>query len=313
LFYARVRFKLLALFILLALSSLGCDQISAIKDYFSKPKAATVKKNIPAKPAPQEEFNEASGPMPANAIVRIGKWTLDREDFQERLEALKEVVPDYDINDQGAKGLILEEIVRQQLLVLDAERSGLAQDKDIQAAVDEFRRTLIVREVARKLTEDIEVTEEDAREFYDANIETLIEPPQLRVSEIVVETQDLAKELLIELLKDADFAEIAKEHSISQSAQSGGDLGFINEIPFPQMGSALLSLEEGDLSSVFKGPDGYYIIKLDEKSGGEPLDFDTIKEEIIARQLLGKQQEAIMEHLNTLSEEFKVEVNEDLL
>ena len=65
--------------------------------------------------------------------------------------------------------------------------------------------------------------------------------------------------------------------------------------------------------SVFKGPEGFYIVKLEEKRGGEPIPFEEIKEEIIQNQTLAKQQKAIMDHIAELEKKIEVEKNESLL
>jgi len=168
----------------------------------------------------------------------------------------------------------LDELINQQLLVAGAEQSGLTNKKDIDAAVEEFRRTLIVREVAAEITEDIRGSEADAREFYDENKEEMVGPTEWRVREIVLDTKAKATELLTQILSGADFAEMARLNSIVATGSKGGDLGYITEEPFAEMGAALLPLEEGDVSSVFKGPEGFYIVKLEEKRDGAPLAFD---------------------------------------
>ena len=119
--------------------------------------------------------------------------------------------------------------------------------------------------------------------------------------------------VLAEVLKGADFQEMARQHSIGKTAADGGDLGFITQEPFPQMGSILLSLEEGDVSSAFKGPEGYYIVQLEEKKGGEQIDFDEIKDDIIQSQTLLKQQQTILDYLTDLKARMKIEINEQLL
>ena len=111
----------------------------------------------------------------------------------------------------------------------------------------------------------------------------------------------------------ADFATVAKESSISDSASKGGDLGFVNDVPFQEMANAILALDVGDTSGVFKGPQGYYIVKLTEKKGGKPLKFEDIKDDIKNNRLLAKQQQAILDHLDKLKKKIKVEINEDLL
>ncbi|MCH9047094.1 MAG: peptidylprolyl isomerase, partial [SAR324 cluster bacterium] len=164
----------------------------------------------------------------------------------------------------------------------------------------EFRRTLIVREVARQLTENIAVSEIEARVFYDENREALIGAAQWRVREIVVPTKEEAANILGQILVGTDFAQMARQHSKGETAANGGDLGFITEEPFPQMGNTLLSLEVGGVSGVFKGPDGYYIAKLEEKKGGEQIEFEEIKEDIIQSQTLLKQQQVILADMDDL-------------
>jgi parvulin-like peptidyl-prolyl isomerase len=119
--------------------------------------------------------------------------------------------------------------------------------------------------------------------------------------------------ILTDVLNGAEFAETAKTRSTGKTAVSGGDLGFITQEPFPQMGEALLPLEVGGISDVFKGPDGFYIVKLEEKKAGAQLTFEEIKEDIIQGQTVLKQQQAILDHLDRLKAKIKIETNERLI
>ncbi|MBI5416112.1 MAG: peptidyl-prolyl cis-trans isomerase [Candidatus Omnitrophica bacterium] len=251
--------------------------------------------------------------IPANVLARVGGWTISVEEFNDRLKALKEAVPDFDTTSLDAKKLVLETLVRQQLLVQEAEKIGLAGQKDIQAAVDEFRRTLVVQEVVKNIVRDINVSDEEAQAFYEQQKNVLVEPAQWHVREIVVDSQLKANELSVQLLQGGDFAEIAKQNSVGETAAQGGDLGTIAELPFPEMESALVPLKPGELSGVFKGPKGYYIVKLEEKKGGAPIPFEQIKKEIVDNQLMQKQQQAILAHVEKLKGQTPVEVKEDLL
>jgi len=310
----HVFFGLLVL--VLALS--GCDLINSIKEYFQEPsETSTAQPALPQKNVSAQrqavQAPKAPAAMTPDTLARVGSWSITVKEFEERLDALQEVVPEYDITDPEARRLVLEELINQEVLVQGAEQRGLVNQKDIDAAVEEFRRTLIVREVARQLTENIEESEAEALAFYNENKEAMVGPTEWHVREIVVKTKEEATNILTELLKGGDFQEAAKLFSISETAERGGDLGFITEEPFPQMGSALLPLEEGDLSSVFKGPEGYYIVKLEGKRGGAPLTFEEIKTDIMETQLLQKQQEAILEHLERLKAKIPIEINEELL
>ena len=304
--------RILSLFFVavFAIGMTGCEKVEKIKKNLSgEAGSAKTTQTSPDKPMAMKP----DVVMKADSVAKVGDWIFSKDDFEDRLDALEEAIPDFDPEDMETKKLILEELVRQQLLVKYAEESGIADKKEIVDAVDEFKKTLYVREVAQSLTEDLEVTDEEAREFYDKNAQALIEPVEVKVREIVVDSQEKANNILIELLKGADFAEQARLNSKSETASKGGDLGFINQVPFPEMGSAIMSLEVGGVSSIFKGPDGFYIVKLEEKKGGEQIPFDEIEEDIIQNLTGVKQQQTILNKIEELRSKYDVQVNENLL
>ena len=124
---------------------------------------------------------------------------------------------------------------------------------------------------------------------------------------------DEAKAILAELLKGADFAETAKQKSKGRTAAEGGDVGEVSLFPFPQMESAVMALEVGGISGVVRGPDGFYIIKVEDKKGGEQMEFEKISQDIVNGLTMMKQQQAIMKHLDELRAKVPVFVNEKLL
>ena len=310
-------FFLISIFLV---SLFGCDKLSEFKEYFSsKPKQTATSPAVPA-PLPAAPASDAA--LPDNVLAKVGNWTITIEAFNDRLGKLKEAVPEYDTNSLEAKQLVLEELIRQQLLVADAEQAGVAQQKDIVDAIAEFRRTLLVREVAMKLTKGVEATEAEAQEYYDKNKEVLAEPAEWHLREIVANTEVGAKEILIEVLKGSDFAQLAKERSIGKTAANGGDMGFLAE-PAPDksqeqmvpdfMLGEIRGLDAGGISKVFKGPDGFYVIKVEEKKGGKTREFSDVKDDIVTGLTLLKQQQAILNHLTQLSQQMDVKINEKLL
>lgn len=295
--------------------STGCDQITALTTKFTKKETSPQKDSqSPQAPntskAPDASENRPLGP---NDLARVGSWVLTQAEFKERMENLKTMIPEFDSADLGSKALVLEELIRQQLLVSDARQRGLDKDKDIRAAVEDFERTLLVQQVAADLTEGITVTEEEARAFYQENINELEEAPEYHVQEIVSYTQTGANDIRAEIESGADFAKVAKERSKAESSTKGGDLGFVSQFPFERMEEEVKALTAGQLSNVFEGPDGYYVVKLVEKRGGEVKPFEEYREDIIQGLTIRKQQEAVMAHLEKLAEQTTIEVNEELL
>jgi peptidyl-prolyl cis-trans isomerase C len=298
----------------------GCDQINTIKEYFTgsgeetvEVEPITTEKPI-EKPQTVKPSNEAvNKPLGPNEIARVGKWVLTQDEFQERLNAIKEAVPDFQQDDAQAKAMILEELLRQELIYQDAMKKGIAKDKDIVAAVEEFSRQLVVRQALAEAVKNITATEEEIKAFYDENKDALKEPGDWRIREIVVEDQATAEQIRNEIIAGADFAEKARERSKAETASNGGDLGFISQPTFPTMGEALAGMNEGDITPVFAGPNGFYIMKVEEQRTGRQLELDEIKGDIEQAVIMQKQQESIAQYIQKLTEDIKVEVNENLL
>lgn len=292
----------------------GCDLLGLgpkKQDNSQNQTAAPISVVSPSSPSSQE----VQGPLPSDALVRIGSWTLTTEDFNNRLALLKQQLPEFKENDPNSKNAVLEELIRQQLLVKDAEDSDIGSTKEIKDAIEDFRKTLLVQELASRLTKNVAATEDDARAYYDANKARLTEPIKWGVRQIVVGDETTAKNILVQLLQGGDFATIAQAQSKAANAAEGGKLKLFvtGKAPFDAMQIAIANLDEGGISGVFKGPEGYYIVKVDSKTGGTVKPFEDLKKDLIYGLTLQKQQAVILNHLKDLAEKEKPEYNKDLI
>ncbi len=293
---------------LVTVALVGCDLIN--------PSAKNSKKDVKKEAETQAGSltqNASNQPLPKDVIVKVGNWTLTTKEFDERLKLLKQGLPEFNDSDPNSKALVLDELIRQQLLVQDAENSGIAKQKDITDAVEDFRRTLLVQELANKLTKDVLATEEDAQKYYTDNKELFVEPVEWSVREIVSADEATAKNILVQVLQGSDFAELAKTQSKGTTAADGGLLKPFTKAPFEAMQIAIATLDVGATSAVIKGPQGFYVFKVEGKKGGQPKEFKEVKDELISGLTVRKQQEAISEHLNAIAQKTKIEVNKDLL
>ena len=102
---------------------------------------------------------------------------------------------------------------------------------------------------------------------------------------------------------------------LTANALQGGKLKpFITgKAPFDAMQIAISNLDEGGISGVFKGPEGYYIVKVDSKTGGTPKLFNDVKKDLISGLTMQKQQAVILNHLKELAEKNKPEYNKALI
>jgi parvulin-like peptidyl-prolyl isomerase len=246
-------------------------------------------------------------------LAKVGDWTLTMNEFNQRIEGIKKAIPDFDSTKVDAKRMVLDELIRQQLLVQEARRENLDRTQDIKDAVRDFENTLLVQELVSNLTKEVKATEPEARAYYDKNPDLFVKPVEKQLREIVVATEVEAKDILVQVLQGADFAQTARDRSKSKNASNGGDLGFLTEAPFEQLQKTVAGLSKGGVSSVFQGPEGYYIVKVEDIRGGDKALFEDIKEDLVKGLTIQKQQQVVLEKLADVSKKVSVQVNTDLI
>ena len=144
-----------------------------------------------------------------------------------------------------------EEFLKQQNITDDFIKDSNKKDYKQQKLEEAFYK-------------DNKVTEEEIKDFYDANKERLI---KYSLSQIMADNEEDAKKLYDKLEAGEDFAELAKnESSDTYSAANGGNMGEVQASTMPEeFLNAVSATEIGSYSKVFKSDMGYHIVKVDDK------------------------------------------------
>lgn len=127
--------------------------------------------------------------------------------------------------------------------------------------------------------------EETLQSLYDDNAELYTNPERRRTQHILVESEDLANELLNQINEGANFDELAVANSVdTSSSEKGGDLGF-NErgLIGVEFDEAAFSMNIGDVSEVVATDYGYFhIIKLTDIEAETVQSFADVTEQLVA-------------------------------
>ncbi|MFF2175747.1 peptidylprolyl isomerase [Lysinibacillus sp. NPDC058147] len=165
----------------------------------------------------------------------------------------------------SAKYKVTEDEVNAQLEA-DKKQYGdnfetfIAQQGQTESSYKESLKFKLLEEKA--LVEDVEVTEDEIKAGYE-NIKN-----EIQARHIVVEDEKTAKKVKAELESGKAFAEVAKEYSIEQAAQTtGGDLGWFNKAT--NMDRKFLegafALKKNVISDPIQSSFGYHIIEVTDK------------------------------------------------
>jgi peptidyl-prolyl cis-trans isomerase C len=353
------RVVLLCLVILVGGIGLSCRKESSQQVDANKPDPNATSENTvsvpdanaPAQPAEQDVAAIVDGvKIKESAVMELLKPQFDRID-QQGAGLPPSVAEQYkkQLRQQGLEQLIrrqlLDEKIRQaNVTVTDEEVTN--QINQIAAAqnmsLDDFKRTMeqygrnfdeVKEDVRKALSRNkfmeeqwagkINVTEEDAKKYYDENQKRFNVPEEVRVSHILIQfrPQDpnadpneakakakaKAEKLLQEIKDGADFAELAKANSDCPSAPKGGDLGFFPRgKTTPEFEKVAFALKIGEVSGIVETEYGYHIIKATGHKDAHVISFDEAKDQIIKELTEKKQLDFAEKYIDSLKAQAKI-------
>jgi peptidyl-prolyl cis-trans isomerase SurA len=109
------------------------------------------------------------------------------------------------------------------------------------------------------------------------------------------------------LARGVPFAEVAAQYSDNEeSSAAGGLVGELSvpeiEAEMPEIAAALRELSPGEVTSVVERPEGFFIIRLDERKEGEELSYEAARERIkrlLTTQKLALEQKKYLQELKS--------------
>jgi parvulin-like peptidyl-prolyl isomerase len=159
---------------------------------------------------------------------------------------------------------------------------------------------------------DVEVTDEEVREYYEVKKDEMSEE-EVWARHILISTdkhsdeeaRTLAEAVLKQVKEGGDFIELARKNSEGPSAPSGGDLGYFKRSTMVKpFADTAFSMEVGQVSDLVKTQFGYHIIKVE---GKKTPDFESLKVQIRDQFTREKQQKLArddyQEYVNQLKED----------
>jgi parvulin-like peptidyl-prolyl isomerase len=306
---------------------------------FSQPKPQVkIKKPLqvspPAQPKPAQPKLMQPRRVQGTVLATVNRRIITLEDFTARIDMLnKDVYATEGLSDKlkeanlirtvDQKKDFLRQMEDEQLLVSEAIDRGIGRDKDVARAIRVFEEQLLMTKMLEAEKAKIVISSQEVNDFYNSNKVFFLEPEERKVSVIVVPGEDKGKEILMNLWQGGDFAALARANSRHESAGRGGDIGFIvPQMPFPQPGKKIMfekfeevafSLGLNKDSMLFKGPDGFYIIRVTQTMPSRQKPVAEVYNDIEQALLIKKQTEALDALLGNLRKAAKIVVNEKLL
>ena len=251
----------------------------------------------------------SSGDQALIQKLEVLRTLIDNEIMLQRAEKLGLMAVDADVDAKfnELKAPYTQEEFQKQL---DARKMSVDELKA------QLRRDLSVQKLFNKeITSQITISDKDITDFYGANKASFnLAEPQIHMAQILVtptpdanvrnlkndkarddeQARKKIQSLAMRLRQGEDFAMLAQNYSEDpNSAQNGGDLGFIPESALEkanaELRKTLMSLRSGETTAPLHTPEGYRILKLitrepaGQRELSDPKVQQTIREQLINR------------------------------
>lgn len=262
-------------------------------------------------------------------LAKAGELIISEDDLERIIEYYEPERKKLIQQNPQMKLAVLKQIIANSLIYKIAEENKFLEKPEIKEQIklvkEHFIASVFLKE---QVIKNITVNEEEAKIYYQTHLNEFIEvPEQVRAKHILFRlpqnaTEDDKKKVIekanniIKLLKDgADFGEMAKIYSDDPGTKSkGGDLGFFGKgrmvKPFED---AVFSMKVGEISNPVQTNFGIHIIKLEERKEAKYKPFETVKEQVIKKATEEKQKKAVLDYMENLFKEKKVQIDEDLI
>jgi peptidyl-prolyl cis-trans isomerase SurA len=220
----------------------------------------------------------------------------------------------------------------------DLEKAAEAQGASFEDFKQNLRNQIITqRVIGQEVGSKLAMNKEEEKKFYDAHRAELEQPESVRLSEILISPKPAVKpaaagakpdpptdaemqaaleaakakadDILNQLHKGAQFADLAKKYSDGPSAKDGGDLqSFKRGELAKELEDKVFALKAGEITDVIRVKQGYTILQTTQHQMAGIPTLKEIEPRIQDALYMQKLQPALRAFLTTLREEAYIDV-----
>lgn len=189
--------------------------------------------------------------------------------------------------------LAVEQLVSGAIVDAKAKAANTADSPEVAERLAAAKAD-IIRAVFAEKAIDAKFSEDQVKKAYDEMVKEMPKVEEVHARHILVEKEDVAKDIIKKLDGGAKFEDLAKEFSKDQSnAASGGDLGYFAKGDMVQeFSDAAFALKKGEYTkSPVKTQFGYHVVQTMDKRTRPAPKYDDVKGQLdqkVRRDILNK-------------------------
>lgn len=179
---------------------------------------------------------------------------------------------------------LVAELVNRELLAQDAAKKSLDSSADAKLQFDQLKQNFLADLALKEYFSKIQITEEQLKTEYDAQLKVLGDASSLqqyKLYQILLADEESAKKAIARLKRES-FDKVAKDLSIDEAKNRGGEIGWVlpNQV-LPAISNVMVNLAKGSVSvAPIQSPNGWHIIKIEDKRSFKVPSFEESKDRV---------------------------------
>ncbi len=232
---------------------------------------------IPVRPAlPPTEAQAPVKTYAQNVVAVVGDEEITIEELKEFVKKVPQLA-EVPFNQIYPK--MLDLYLNNKVVQLGAEEMLIPEDPEVQRMIQTAEEQIITQAYLTAVLEQA-ITEQDLQNFYNEQVKNFQPQQEIHARHILVDTQDQARDVLIQLKAGADFATLANQKSLDKNTEAG-DLGyFTREMMIPEFAEAVFKMQKGELSNPVRTAYGWHVIQVLDKRMTSAPKFEDVKDQL---------------------------------
>jgi peptidyl-prolyl cis-trans isomerase C len=193
---------------------------------------------------------------------------------------------------------VINELVGMQILAAQGAKEKIDADPEVAASLDVNRMHLLADAESQKFLKSKSPTDGELHDEYNTAVAAL-DKTEYHAHHILVDSKDLAVQLIKKIKAGAKFEDIAKAQSKDTGSKvRGGDLDWFTLARMVKpFSDAVKTLKKGEMTAEpVESKFGWHIIRLDDTREVQPPPFEQVREQISNR-VIQKRLQAYVEEL----------------
>lgn len=243
-----------------------------------------------------------------NVLAKVNGQPITAAEVDAAIAAMGRKGEQY--NTPEGRKAVLEQLINKKLFLADAAKNLYEYDPQFKAELQKIKEDMLANFAIAKAVDNVRVTEEEAKQFYNEHKNELSAGESVSASHILVDSEEKANEILKEIeSREISFEDAARKYSSCPSSEQGGSLGeFTRGQMVPEFDEACFSMQPGEMRGPIKTQFGYHLIKLNDRKAPQILGYEEIADQIKQKLISDKQQAAYRSKVNQLKILYPVDI-----